>query len=410
MTGMAPMDILLVGLMGLCFLTESFFSGSEIALVSANRLKLQTEASEGSRSAALALRMLERPGHTLGMCLIGTNVSTITAATVGAILVGKYFDAPEFLAALFVVPFTLTLGEMVPKTLYQYHADRVVHVIVFPLHAVATAFTPVLWALSRITRLLGGDQAERPGVTREEIRLLLGTSQGTQIRPEDRHLIERVFDFSEAVVEETMVPLIEVKAVSIKVSAAEAAKRMTETGHSRLPVYRDRIDDIVGILLHHDLLAAEDWSVPVTELMRPPLFIPESKPIDALLRELRRERQRLAVVVDEYGGAVGIITVEDLLEEIVGEIEDESDKARPMVRRTGEREWRAEGRSEREHLSEACGMELPEGDFETLAGYILAELGRVPKPGEQISTGQWSLRVSKATDRAILEVVLRRLA
>ena len=395
-------------LMVLCFLTEGFFSGAEIALVSANRLKLQTEAAEGSRSATLALRMLARPGHTLGMCLIGTNLSTITAATVGALLVGQYLDAPEYVAAFFVVPFTLTLGEMVPKTVYQHHADRLVHIIVFPLHAVATAFTPVLWALGLITRMLGGNEEVQTGITREEIRLLLGGAVSTEIRPEDRDLIERVFDFGEAVVEETMVPLIEVKAISVDVTAAEAARRMTETGHSRLPVYRDRVDDIVGILLHHDLLVADDWGRPVTELMRPALYIPETKPIDALLRELRRARQRLAVVVDEYGGAVGIITVEDLLEEIVGEIEDESDKARPMVRRTGEREWRAEGRSEREHLALACGMELPEGDFETIAGYILAQLGRVPRVGEQVQVGTWAVKVHKATDRAILEVTLKR--
>ncbi len=401
-------DALMVVLMGICFLTEGFFSGSEIALVSANRLKLQTESGAGSRSATLALQMLERPGRTLGMCLIGTNLSTITAATIGALLVGKYLGAPGALATLFVVPFTLTLGEMLPKTLYQHHADRLVHVIVFPLYTISTLFPPVLWALEKVTLALGGDEDERPGVTRAEIRLLLGGEQSSRLSPEDRDLIERVFDFGEARVEETMVPLIEVQAVSTEVTAAQAAHRMTETGHSRLPVYRDRIDDIVGIVLHHDLLVAETWELPVTELMRPVPFIPESKPIDALLKELRRQRQRLAVVVDEYGGAVGIITVEDLLEEIVGEIEDESDRSRAMVRRTGEREWKAEGRSEREHLEAACSLELPEGDFETIAGYILGELGRVPRVGEQLTMDGWLLRVSKANDRAILEVTLRR--
>ena len=401
-------DGLLITILATCILTEGFFSGSEIALVSADRLRLRTEAQGGSRSAALALKMLDSPARTLGMCLIGTNVSTITAATVAALLVSRHYDAPEVLATLLVVPLTLTFGEMVPKTLYQHHANRMVQLIVFPLHSISTAFTPVLWLLAAITNALGGDEDDRPGITRGEIRLLLDDAETQSISASDRVMINRVFEFSEAVVEDAMVPLIEVVAVSCDLSLAAVAQRMVDSGHSRLPVFKGRVDHVVGVIFHHDLLVTDDWDQLVTEVMRPPLFIPETKPVDDLLRELRRKRQRLAVVVDEYGGAVGLITVEDLLEEIVGEIEDESDVARPMLSRIGEREWRAEGRSEREHLEEACGLQLPDGDFETVAGFMLSVLGRVPRAGETVEHGGFTLQVGKATDRAILEVVLKR--
>jgi CBS domain containing-hemolysin-like protein len=145
----------------------------------------------------------------------------------------------------------------------------------------------------------------------------------------------------------------------------------------------------------------------VASITRPALFVPETKRVDQLLLDMRRARQRMAVAVDEYGGAVGIITVEDLLEEIVGEIEDESDREGPRVRRLGEREWLASGRAEREHLEEECGLELPDGDFETIAGYILSTLGRIPRLGETVTVDAHTLTVSKVTDRAILEIYVR---
>ena len=167
---------------------------------------------------------------------------------------------------------------------------------------------------------------------------------------------------------------------------AEAAEQMIQSGHSRLPLYKERVDDITGVVLHQDLMSETDWSRPVSEISRTPLFVPETKRVDHLLLDLRRARLRMAVVVDEYGGSVGIITVEDLLEEIVGDIEDESDREKARVRRVGEREWIAVGHAEREHVEAAIGLVLPDGDFETVAGYILTITGRIPKVGEQVET------------------------
>ena len=399
---------LTITLILLCFILEGFFSGSEIALVSADRLKLQSDAESGRRGAKLALSMLERPAYTLGTCLVGTNLCTIAAATLATSMVAGFTNAPAWLPVLIVWPLTLTIGEMLPKAVYQHHADKVVQVVVFPLRALSVVFTPFLMLIDGVARLTGSSLSEDDRtVTRQELRLLLETTRAPNLTADDRQLIRRVFAFNEATVEDAMVPLIEVVAVPRHATIAEAARRMVETGHSRLPLYDGRVDRICAIVLHQELLTTDDWDAPVSSVCRDPYFVPETKRADELLLEMRRQRQRMAVVVDEYGGAVGIITAEDILEEIVGEIEDESDRARPLVRRVGEREWLASGRAEREHIHHACNLALPDGDFETIAGFVLARLGRVPVAGETVQVGTFVLVVAKASDRAVLEVKIR---
>jgi len=399
---------LLLALIGVLIALSGFFSGAEIALVSADRLKLRTDAERGRRGAALALKMLGQPTRMLGTCLIGTNLCAISLATLGTQVALDHTDLHPSLAFLVVVPFTLTLGEMVPKAVYQYHADSIVPYLVFPLRLLSWIFAPALWLFEAIARLAGGaDHGERP-VSRAGILLLLDASDDPNLSAADKAMIRRVFAFTEAVVEDAMVPLIHVVAVPETMSCGEAVEQMIKSGHSRLPVYRERVDDMTGVILHQDLMNTADWSLPVSEIARTPLFVPETKRVDHLLLDLRRARIRMAVAVDEYGGSVGIITVEDLLEEIVGDIEDESDSERARVRRVGEHEWIVLGHAESEHLEAHIGLELPDGDFETVAGYILSKTGRIPKSGEQVPLGNHLLTVNKANERAILEVHIRR--
>ena len=393
-----------LSMIAVLLLLQGFFSGSEIALVSVDRVRLDAERRRGSRGAALALAMIDQPARMLGTCLVGTNLSAIGTATLAAMLVIEQFDAPPELATLAVVPFTLTLGELVPKAVYQHHADRLVPILVYPLRILAWVLTPALWVVDALARLAGASGDGNRSITREEIQLLLGDVQVVDLTPKDKDMIRRVFAFTEAVVEDAMVPLIRVSAVPSTATCAEAVEAMIQSGHSRLPVYKDRVDDISGVILHQDLIGQDDWQVPVADIARPALFVPETKRVDQLLLDMRRARQRMAVAVDEYGGAVGLITVEDLLEEIVGEIEDESDRETARVRRISDREWSALGRAEREHLEEECDLELPDGDFETVAGFILSTLGRIPRLGESVTVGKHSLTVSKVTDRAVLEV------
>jgi CBS domain containing-hemolysin-like protein len=340
---------------------------------------------------------------------VGTNLAAISLATLGTQIVLQHTSVHPSLAFLLVVPFTLTLGEMVPKAVYQHHADSLVPYIVFPLRLLSLILTPALWVFDNVARLVGGaGEGERP-VTRADIQVLLDATNDPNLTAADKAMIRRVFAFTEAVVEDAMVPLIHVVAVPENLTVAEAADRMIKSGHSRLPLYKERIDDITGVVLHQDLMNEENWERPVSEIARPPLFVPESKRVDHLLLDLRRARLRMAVAVDEYGGSVGIITVEDLLEEIVGDIEDEMDRETPRVRRVGEREWIAVGHAEREHLEEKVQLQLPDGDFETVAGFILTRTGRIPKVGEQVESQGHLLTVNKANDRAIQEVHIRKL-
>lgn len=407
----------LLGVLLACLVCEGFFSGSEIAVVSADRLNLRTEAEKGGRGAALALRLLERPTWLLGTCLIGTNLATITGATVSAVLVARHLGLPEAAAVVFFWPLTLTFGELVPKAVYQHHADRLAPVVVFPLRVLSLLFSPALLVFDGLARLLGAGQGPgQPTATREEIRLLLEDSAegGSELRPADQALIQRVFQFTESVVEDAMKPLIEVVAVSSTTTVAQVARRMAISGHSRLPVYRDRIDQIVGLVLHQDVLAADDWSQPVSTVMRPCMFVPELKRVDELLVEMRRQRSHMAVAVDEYGGAVGIITIEDLLEEIVGEIEDEHDvEEGPKLVPADDGTLLADARATIEEFESRVGPVLNDEEREeidTLGGLVFALAGRVPGRGELVfHPSGLEFEVLEADPRRVKRVRVRNL-
>ncbi len=396
----------------LCFLSEGFFSGSEIAVVSADKHRLKAQAADGSYGAKLALRMLDRPEFLVGTCLVGTNLSTVTAATVATAALAQYFAGrTELLVVAVVFPLTLVFGEMVPKSLYQHHATRLAPIVIFPLRFFSVVFRPVLLIMEAASKLLlkvlGSERGDTT-VSREEIRLLLQVSPEVDLDAEDRDLIKRVFAFTEAHVDDVMVPLIEVVMVAEDAPATAAIEQIETSGHSWLPVYHDRVDNVVGLVHHSDLLFLENLTQEIRHLMRPLKFVPESKRVDELFKEFRRERTRMAIAVDEYGGAVGLVSREDLLEEIVGDIDDEYDAPNPWVRRAGEHEWLVRARVEHEILEESTGFCLPEGEYETLAGFLLTRLGHVPRVGEAVREGSWSLEVTKASDRAIQEVRLLR--
>ena len=397
-----------------CLLTEGFFSGSEIAVVSASRLKLKTDAEAGSAGAARALKMLERPELLLGTCLIGTNLSTVTASTaLAATVATRWPGVPEIAAVLVLFPLILTFGELVPKSVFQHYADRIAPVIAYPLWLFSVLFRlPLLLieaATSLMFRVTGAPGDVARSVTREDIQLLLEASDELAIDKDDRELIQRVFEFTEARVSEVMIPLIEVDSLPQEATAREAILQMVEHGRSRLPVYEERVDKVRGIVSHSDLLFLDDLDVQLEEVMKTPLFIPETMQVESLFGEFQRTGGRIAVPVDEYGGAVGLIPMEDMLEEIVGDIGDEHDRAEHYFVALGEGEWLANGRVERSALEELTGMELPDGNFETLAGFLLERMGRVPKAGGRLIEGIWLFEVTQATDRAILEVRLKRL-
>ncbi len=395
-------------LIACCILLQGLFSGSEIAIVGSDRLVLRSRADNGDTAARRVLKLLERPAQLVGTCLIGTNLSTIAGATLVAHALGRLGDVPELLVVAVYTPLTIVFSEMVPKTIFQQHANTLAPFVSRPISALSVVLRPALWAIEHATRIimtiLGVKDAQVHAVRREDIQLLLDSATMTDIHEDEKEMILRVFNFSETQVADAMVPLIEVVGVPETASCAEARALMIDQGFSRLVVYRKRIDRLVGMVMHSDLLFAPDDTRAVGTVMHEIMFVPETKRVDELFVDLRRKRQRLAVAVDEYGGAVGLISIEDILEEIVGEIEDEYDRRRPLVRKMGERQWVASGRVEAEDLFEATGFEMPEGDYETLAGFLLSQLGHVPAAGERLVWGTYVLTIALANERAILEV------
>ena len=253
-----------------------------------------------------------------------------------------------------------------------------------------------------------GNEQKRAFVTREELGILIDMDGGEDISPDEREMISNVLDMSKAEVGHLMVPLSEVTALPVETTLREASRELADKGYSRLPVYEERIDNMVGVLHVFDFLRAGvlHRDKPIGDVAKAPVFVPESKLAVTLLRELQKNGQTMAIVVDEYGGAVGIVTIEDLLEEIVGDIEDEHDKeqAAPLVpERPGV--WRVEARESVERINEECGLSLPlSEDYETLAGFLLEVFKRIPGQGETVHMGGATLRITKASQRAIEEV------
>lgn len=395
-------------LIAVLILIQGFFSGSEMAIVSSDRLVLKNRADEGDAGAVRVLALLARPARLVGTCLIGTNLALIAGSTVAAHVMHQLGDMPEIVVVLVFTPLTIVFAELLPKSVYRANATRIAPVVAPILTAISVVFSPALiaveWLSRWVMRSLGAGETEPNTVRREDIRLLLNNAEKTDIHADEKAMILRVFHFSETLVQDAMVPLIEVIGIPETATCDEAAAMMVEAGFSRMPVFRKRIDRIVGQVTHSDLLFAADGNAAVGSVMQEILFVPETKPVDATFLDLRRKRKRLAVAVDEYGGAVGMISIEDILEEIVGDIDDEFDRRRPVVRRVGEKEWVASGRVEGERLQAATGFSTPSGDYETLAGFLLTRFGHVPAVGERITWGTFVFTVTLANERAILEV------
>ena len=355
---------------------------------------------------------MEKPEWMLGTTLVGTNISVVTSTILATLLMRNAFGELGELYTLAVMsPLLLIFGEIIPKSIFQQRADSIAPRIVFPLRLASYVIHPVLvvitWIANGILRILGvrGDGPSSPFITREALDDILRKREpGSDLKPAERTMIRRIFSFSETTVEEVMIPLIDVAAVNEDATMAEALDLMNEKAFSRLPVYRERVDNIIGILTNFDLLAAPDDLPDIRSLIRTVPYVPETKRIDDLLLRFQKEGNHMAVAVDEYGGAVGIVTVEDILEEIVGEIEDEHDKVRQMYRIEGENRYVINARMEIDMINEILPFELPEGDYETLGGFILDRFGRIPAVGDILKLKDLVLTVMKSDRRSVSEV------
>jgi len=396
----------------LFLLLEGFLSGAEMAMVAADRKKLARFAHSGPRAARLTFRILQNPSWFLSTALMGSNLAEVAnAALVTALFVSHFGAQGDFWAFLLLTPLILIFGEILPKTLFQQMADRWILKIVPAIYVISYLLFPVVWIMSKATelvlRILGQEGEARPFVTREELQLLLQTETGpTDMKPHEKTMIRRIFRFADTRVKEVMIPLVDVVALESTSTVGEAIASVRQENYSRYPVFEERIDNITGVVHSFDLLLASERGQTIQPYIRPISFFPETKPIDELLLELQRKQEALAVVVDEYGGAVGIVTVEDILEEVVGEIDDEYDTAPPLFRRVGPKAFLVNARMEIDHINEILKLGVPKGDYETLGGFVLNRLGRVPLAGESFRYRKMLFEVKKANERAVQEVLI----
>jgi putative hemolysin len=409
------MDILLTAILILiCLVMEGFFSGSEIGVVSADQIKLRQEAAKGSRGAKLALHMLKKPEWLLATTLVGTNIAVVSNTTiVTALMIQVFGENNSWLAIVLVAPLIWIFGEIVPKSIFQQRADTITPRTISLLRLAFYVFYPILVVFTLVTRLLTwsfGRQIQNPFTLREEILTMLEmpAAEG-DIQPVEKNMIQRIFSFSETTAYEIMIPLIDVVAIEQGATCGEAIDLAKTKAHIRLPVYTERVDKIVGVLNVLKLLDA-DPRQPIKSFIREVRFVPPSKNISELLLDLRKDGDTVAVIVDEFGGAAGLVTMEDIMEEVVEEMEDEYDsgeKRVQWVRKISKRDYIVSARIEVDSLEEELGIQLPKGKYATLAGFLLEKAGEIPASGTTIKAKGVTFTIESSTPQAIQEVRVR---
>ena len=407
---MIPLTLIAFGL-----LVSAFFSAVETALVSVNRTRLSHRADEGDGAAARALVLLADGQRLFGVTLVGSTLANTFVTTLATLWLVHRFG--EWIVPWLVVAFTallLVTGEIVPKAIARARADDLTVRLAPPLDALARFFAPLIGTVNLVAtglvRLLGiRASPARAALNRQDFQLLLDESEETgQVAPGQGRILSRVMDFGETVVGQAMRPRTEVVAVELGATVRDVIAVVQQKGYTRIPVYRDDLDQIVGIVHLFDLFRAPSPDLPVDGLLRPVDFVPEAKPCDELLREMRARRRAVAIVVDESGGTAGLVTVEDLVEELVGDIRGEEEAAAAAMRPLDGGRHAVDGSARIVDVNEALGLDLPEGDYETVAGLFLERFGRIPGAGDTVQAGSARLEVLDADARRIRTLAIGR--
>jgi putative hemolysin len=392
-------------------LANAFFVAAEYSLVTARRSRLNELAERGNRRARIALRIMDSPVRFIGTVQLGITAFSILLGAVGEPIVEHWIDEPllshgvAFLIAFTVVTYLhVTLGELVPKAIALTKNEETALWVALPVEGFFLATYPLVWFLQEssnaFTRLFGIQPAPAGVVahTEEDIRMIVAQAEDVgEIQRAEEEMLYKVFDFADKEAHEVMVPRPEVVAISVDLPPEECLGAVIDSPYTRFPAYRGSLDEIVGILHVRDLFSALNdrgiAQVKVEELLRPPFFVPETKDLAALLADFRRTKQHMAIVIDEYGAMQGICTLEDLLEEIVGEIEDEFDLPDESVEQIDEHTIRVDGTFPIDDFNERFRTELPQEDYHTVAGFVFGALGRAPEEGDEIELDSLRFRV-----------------
>jgi CBS domain containing-hemolysin-like protein len=403
--------VTLLWLAALCLGATMFFSAAEMAFIAANRLRLRHAAEAGSRTAARYLEAFRHPERALSTAMMGVTIAHIVASSAAtwSLLPALGGLAPLVVTAT-LTPVMLVFGEIIPKAIAREWATSLILTLYRPLTWAAALLAPLV-AVARLVvagvlRLFGGREADlRAFVSREELKALLQLEPGeADVTTQEAEMIDKIFDLGDTTVREVMVPLVEVAMLPDTATPHEAIALVRQRGFSRIPLFRDRETNVVGVVAAMDLFVRGAAAATLDELKRAPYYVPETKRIDDLLREMQRARTHMAVVVDEYGGSTGVVTLEDILEQIVGEIQDERDRTPAVVERLPDGSYLVAARTNIDEINEALDWTLPKHDYETVAGLVLATLGRIPRTGEEFQIPGYTVTVLDADARRVAAV------
>ncbi len=402
---------------------KGFFSGSEIAIVNADKLKLRHQAKTGDRGAALLLKMFRTPDVILGTTLVGTNLATVTISTIGAIICMHLFgDIGDVISVLILTPFLLIFGEIVPKSIFQQKADTITGKIIHILRFFSYLFYPLIFVFSRVarfaTRVIGGVSSRHAlFISREDLSMLLEISEGgSGPGSVDRHSIRRVIRFADTTVGQTMIPLADVIGINENRGMKDAVKKVLAKGYNRLPVYQGNLTNVKGLLTLDtwDLLDPAIEERPIADVIRPPLYLSPQQTIDQTLPLLQAREDHMGIVVDEFGSAVGILTMEDVFEEVVGDIEVGYDfdeyqpKRQYFIEADGENDYLMSGRAPLSEVNDILHIKLPVTEAHTIGGFVVARLRRIPAVGDMVEEGGFRFKVLDADPRIVLKVHAER--
>ncbi len=404
------MDITLVFVL---LIFSAVFSAVEIAFFSVNEVKLRTLAEAGGRFAKLGMHLRSNPQRLLSTILIGNNLANIAAASLVTVITIRYFGSEAVAVSTGILTFfVLMFAEIVPKTLAAKHALIVLQAMAYPVYWLEQILFPFLYVLEPlILKITGGRGLAVPFATEEELKIMLeeGGKAG-MIESEEVQMIKNVFQLNDITAEDAMTPRIYVFALDGSLNLKDVQEKLFTSRYSRIPIYDQSLDNVTGVLyktkaLTH--LAQGNNDLLLKDIASDPLFIPRSKPADELMKLFQQEKRHIAVVVNEFGGFMGVVSLEDLVEEVVGEILDETDITEELIKRIGRNQILVHGRTEIRRINEFLKVELDD-DSNTISGLIQETLGRIPETGEEIFMGNCRLLIREADPKSIKAVFIQR--
>ena len=408
----------MIALVIFLILASAYFSSAETAITSVGKGRLRHLMTTHGKKRRALTHLHDEPNDLITALLILNNLTTVMASSLMTVLILRFLPRlPGYQSGL-IATFVMTLSllvfsEITPKNFAKHNAERVTLATINQICASARALRPLIVFFRAVARWIGRvfgvdlSEVEPLVVTDEQIETLIDASEESGLLDEaDGEMIRRILDFDEMTAEQVMIPRPDVQTIEMRTSLGEVREIITQGGHSRLPVYEEDPDNIVGTLYAKDLLSCDtaDPGITLKQLVRPPFFAPATQPINVLLREFQRQKVHIAIIIDEFGGLAGIVTLEDILEEIVGEIEDEYDRPSASIERLSSDRALIDGDVSVHDLNRVLEIELPEDEGVTVNGLIQNRIGTMPKTGDKVEIDGVTLLVERATDREIISV------